>query len=131
MRCASFAAMLSGNDCRSRCTTSWWRGWPVQGPSAVWVAGCGADGRDGPTDAAGAVADGETVERARRRRIDAERFLRRHDSYTFFKRVGGHIRTGLTGTNVNDLYIVFVHPVSIGRSVVHNRALSSRRSWRG
>jgi len=103
----------------------------IQGTSRVWVAGFGTDGRDGPTDAAGAVADGETVERARRRRIDAERFLRRHDSYTFFKRVGGHIRTGLTGTNVNDLYIVFVHPVSIGRSVVHNRALSSRRSWRG
>jgi glycerate 2-kinase len=103
----------------------------IRDTPGVWVAAFGTDGHDGPTDAAGAVADGETVGRARRRRMDAERFLRRHDSYTFFKRVGGHIRTGLTGTNVNDLYMVLIHPVSIGRAVVHNRALSTRRSRRG
>ena len=103
----------------------------IQGTPGVWVAGFGTDGRDGPTDAAGAVADGETVASGKRKRMDATRCLHKHDSYTFFKKVGGHIKTGLTGTNVNDLYIVFVHPVSIGRSVVHNRALSSRRSRRG
>ena len=85
----------------------------IQGTPGIWVAGFGTDGRDGPTDAAGAVADGETVARARRKRIDAARFLRRHDSYTFFKKAGGHIQTGLTGTNVNDLYVLLVHPISI------------------
>ena len=80
----------------------------IQGTPGVWVAGFGTDGRDGPTDAAGAVADGETVARGKRKRMDAARFLRKHDSYTFFKRVGGHIKTGLTGTNVNDLYILMV-----------------------
>src|SRR5207244_1973601 len=65
------------------------------------------------TGEAGAVADGKTVERGRRKRIDAARFLRRHDSYTFFKKAGGHIRTGLTGTNVNDVYLLLVRPVSI------------------
>jgi glycerate-2-kinase len=80
----------------------------IQGTPGVWVAGFGTDGRDGPTHAAGAVADGETVARGKRKRMDAARFLRKHDSYTFFKRVGGHIKTGLTGTNVNDLYVLMV-----------------------
>jgi hydroxypyruvate reductase len=80
----------------------------VQGTPGVWVAGFGTDGRDGPAIVAGAVADGETVARGKRKRMDAARFLRRHDSYTFFNKVGGHIKTGLTGTNVNDLYILMV-----------------------
>jgi len=85
----------------------------IQGTPGIWMAGFGTDGRDGPTDAAGAVAAAETVARARRTRIDAAGFLRRHDSYTFFKKAGGHIQTGLTGTNVNDLYVLLVHPISI------------------
>ena len=80
----------------------------IQGTLGVWVAGFCTDGRDGPTDAAGAVADGETVARGKRKRMDAARFLRKHDSYVFFKKVGGHIKTGLTGTNVNDLYVLMV-----------------------
>lgn len=80
----------------------------IQGTQGVWVAGFGTDGRDGPTDAAGAVADGETVARGRRQRVDAARCLRKHDSYALFQKVGGHIKTGLTGTNVNDLYVLMV-----------------------
>jgi glycerate 2-kinase len=80
----------------------------VQGTPGVWVAGFGTDGRDGPTDVAGAVVDGETIACGKRKRLDAVRCLRRHDSYTYFKKVGGHIRTGLTGTNVNDLYVLMV-----------------------
>jgi glycerate-2-kinase len=72
----------------------------------VWIAGVGTDGTDGPTDAAGAVVDGETASRARRKGIDPARYLVRNDSYSFFKRAGGHILTGPTGTNVNDLYIL-------------------------
>jgi len=80
----------------------------IQGTPGVWVAGFGTDGRDGPTDAAGAVTDGETVASAKRKRMDAARCLHKHDSYSFFKKVGGHIKTGLTGTNVNDLYVLMV-----------------------
>ena len=82
----------------------------LQGAPGAWVVGIGTDGRDGPTDVAGAIVDGATVARGKRRRYDAQRYLARNDSYTFFKNVGGHIRTGLTGTNVNDLYLVLVDP---------------------
>jgi glycerate-2-kinase len=74
------------------------------------VAGVGTDGRDGPTDAAGAMVDGGTVARGKRKGYDAARYLGRNDSYTFFKHVGGQLKTGLTGTNVNDLYLVLVNP---------------------
>ncbi len=82
----------------------------LQGAERVWVAGLGTDGRDGPTDAAGAVVDGGTVSHAWRKRYNAVDYLARNDSYTFFKNIGGHIVTGLTGTNVNDLYLVLVNP---------------------
>ncbi len=78
--------------------------------TVIWAAAIGTDGRDGPTDAAGAVADGQTVARGRKRGANASAYLKRHDSYHFFKKAGGHITSGLTGTNVNDLYLVLIHP---------------------
>lgn len=77
----------------------------LNGLSDVWLAAFGTDGVDGPTEAAGAVVNGDTLARARQLRISAAQALRRHNSYTFFKRVGGHLLTGPTGTNVNDLFI--------------------------
>jgi glycerate 2-kinase len=74
----------------------------------VVVAGFATDGTDGPTEVAGAVVDGTTVSRARRLGMDPHRFLERNDSYRFFKRIGGHIATGPTHTNVNDLYLLLV-----------------------
>lgn len=82
----------------------------LQGSSGVWAVGFGTDGRDGPTAVAGVMVDGGTVSRGRKKRLDAAAFLKRNDSYAFFKKVGGHIRTGPTGTNVNDLYILLVRP---------------------
>ena len=82
----------------------------MQGTSGAWLAGVGTDGRDGPTNAAGAVVDGGTVARGKLKGYDAAKHLARNDSYRFFKRVGGHIKTGLTGTNVNDLYLLLLHP---------------------
>lgn len=79
---------------------------PLAGLPNVWIAGFGTDGTDGPTDAAGAVVDGGTLARAEACGLDASRFLRANDSYRFFQRAGGHIVTGPTGTNVNDLYIL-------------------------
>jgi glycerate 2-kinase len=54
------------------------------------------------------MVDGRTVAHAWRKGYDARKYLSRNDSYTFFKNAGGHIVTGLTGTNVNDLYMVLV-----------------------
>ena len=65
------------------------------------------DGEDGPTDAAGAIVTGETKEKAQVLGLDPDEFLQRNDSYTFFEKVGGLIKTGSTGTNVNDLTFYF------------------------
>jgi glycerate-2-kinase len=80
----------------------------ISGLPNVWIAGFGTDGTDGSTGAAGAVVDGGTVARARRRGLDPLRFLRRNDSCAFFEKAGGHIVSGPTGTNVNDLYLMIV-----------------------
>jgi hydroxypyruvate reductase len=66
------------------------------------------DGGDGPTDAAGAVASGETLQQARALGMHPQDYLRRNDSYHFFERLGGLIVTGPTLTNVNDLSILFL-----------------------
>ena len=63
----------------------------------------GTDGIDGQTDAAGAMADGMTLERARKMGLDPADFLERNDSYTFFKMLEDLIFTGPTGTNVMDI----------------------------
>ena len=78
----------------------------ISGLPNIFVAGFGTDGADGPTEAAGAVVDGRTAARAMPYRMDPAKILHRNDSYSFFKKVGGHIVTGPTGTNVNDIYLV-------------------------
>lgn len=80
----------------------------IAGLQNVWVMAFGTDGTDGPTDAAGAVVDGETVARASCQGIDPVSALDRNDAYPFFQKVGGHLITGPTGTNVNDLYLLVV-----------------------
>jgi glycerate 2-kinase len=62
-----------------------------------------SDGEDGPTDAAGAVANGGTLRRAERLGLEVADHLSRHDAYPFFERLGDLIKIGPTGTNVNDL----------------------------
>jgi len=61
------------------------------------------DGDDGPTDAAGAVVTGESAPRAESLGLDAAGYLSRNDSYPFFQALGDLLKTGPTGTNVNDL----------------------------
>jgi glycerate 2-kinase len=78
-------------------------------PDVVLVA-LGTDGTDGPSDAAGAVATGETVARAEALGLDPAAYLANNDSYHFFDALGDLIRTGPTGTNVNDLLFVFAFP---------------------
>ena len=89
---------------------------------AIELAGCkdaallaaGTDGSDGPTDAAGAFADGATVSRAASRGIDAAGALADNDAYGFFAREGGLFRTGPTGTNVMDLVLIEVQSQGAG-----------------
>ena len=73
----------------------------------VLVLTCGTDGTDGPTDAAGALADGGTMSRAAGRGLDPLAYLANNDSYHFFETLGDLIITGPTGTNVNDLTLLF------------------------
>ncbi len=65
----------------------------------------GTDGEDGPTDAAGAVADGTTCA------AEAERYLQRHDAYHFLEAAGGLLKTGLTQTNVMDVRVILIGSV--------------------
>ena len=69
------------------------------------ILSAGTDGNDGPTDAAGALVDGETVERARRQGLNARAYLVDNDSYHFFHALGDLVVTGPTNTNVNDLMV--------------------------
>lgn len=66
------------------------------------------DGEDGPTPAAGAVVTGETLRRARQAGLDVQDYLKRNDSYHFFECLGDLIVCGPTGTNVNDISLVFL-----------------------
>ena len=76
-------------------------------PRTVILSG-GTDGTDGPTEAAGAIADGTTVSRAREAGLDPAAFLENNDSYHFFRKLGDLLITGPTLTNVMDLRIILV-----------------------
>jgi len=74
----------------------------------IVVLSAGTDGTDGPTDAAGAIADQGTLERAVVKRIDPKIFLDNNDSYHFFEKLDDLYKTGPTNTNVMDLRIILI-----------------------
>ncbi|MCC5940037.1 MAG: DUF4147 domain-containing protein [Balneolaceae bacterium] len=76
--------------------------------SEIVFISVGTDGIDGPTDAAGAVVDQKTYQEAILKGVDPDEYLKNNDSYNFFKKVGGHIKTGPTGNNLMDLQIVLI-----------------------
>lgn len=85
-------------------------GWPNR-----VIVSLATDGEDGPTDAAGAMVTGETAVIARQHQLSLRTFLQNNDSYAFFARLdeaaagdapANHLKTGATGTNVNDLIII-------------------------
>jgi len=80
----------------------------IAGLPRMVVLSAGTDGTDGPTDAAGALADGRTLERARKLGLDAQARLDENDSYRFFEPLGDLVKTGPTNTNVMDLRILLV-----------------------
>lgn len=75
------------------------------GSTRIALASVGTDGIDGPTSAAGAIADSTTIPRAQAMGLDASVALARHDSHPFFHALGGLVVTGPTGTNVGDLQV--------------------------
>ncbi|HYB68840.1 MAG TPA: glycerate kinase [Candidatus Acidoferrales bacterium] len=80
----------------------------LEGLDGVAVASLSTDGVDGPTDAAGAVIDGQSLARAREVGLAPEKFLAENDSYHFFSKLGDLIFTGPTGTNVNDVSVIVI-----------------------
>ncbi len=77
----------------------------IAGLENTLIFSAGTDGTDGPTDAAGAVADGATVGRSKR---DPVQTLRENDSYPFFADMKDLVITGSTGTNVMDLHLILI-----------------------
>jgi hydroxypyruvate reductase len=80
----------------------------LDGLERVVVLSGGTDGTDGPTDAAGAIADGATVREGRKAGLNAENSLRENDSYRFFQLLDRLLVTGPTCTNVMDLRLLLV-----------------------
>ena len=81
----------------------------IAGLDDVVILSGGTDGTDGPTDAAGAVADGTTLARAAAKGLPAAAYLANNDSYHFFNALGDLVKTGPTGTNVADVQMILVH----------------------
>ncbi|MGQ9647740.1 MAG: glycerate kinase type-2 family protein [Thermodesulfobacteriota bacterium] len=80
----------------------------IQGLEKIVVLSGGTDGTDGPTDAAGAIADHTTVQRARALGLNPKAYLENNDSYSFFQKLGDLLVTGPTQTNVMDVRIFLV-----------------------
>ena len=83
----------------------------IQGLSNVCVISVGSDGTDGPTDAAGGYADGDTVRALAEQGMTVADVLAKNDAYHGLKAAGGLIVTGPTGTNVNDVAIALIDRV--------------------
>ena len=86
----------------------------IEGVNGITTLSAGTDGTDGPTDATGAMVDGNTAIKARQFGLDPAEYLKNNDSYNFFKRLDcltgekSHLVTGPTGTNVMDMQIIAV-----------------------
>jgi glycerate 2-kinase len=84
----------------------------LSGLANIALVTLATDGGDGPTDAAGAIVTGETLERARQAGFDPNEFLSCNDSYHFFEPLGDLLKPGPTQTNVNDLAFIFAFELS-------------------
>ncbi len=82
----------------------------LNGDRRIWALAADTDGIDGSGGHGGAMVDPDTLIRAERAGLDPLAFLTRHDSATFFARVGGLLSEGPTGTNVNDFRAILVNP---------------------
>ncbi len=82
----------------------------IDGAHGITIGSIGTDGRDGPTDAAGAIVNGTTAQRARDAGMDLAAHLRNNDTLRALDAAGAVVRTGATGTNVADVYAALITP---------------------
>ena len=80
----------------------------IEGNASMAVFSVGSDGTDGPTDAAGGYADGDTAAELRANGLEVYKVLQDNDAYNALKPIGGLIFTGPTGTNVNDVAVALL-----------------------
>ncbi|MGO6968793.1 glycerate kinase type-2 family protein [Rhizobium leguminosarum] len=80
----------------------------LKGHAGIWAIAGDTDGIDGTEDAAGAVVTPNTLERGRKKGLDARAYLASHDSYSFFDAIGDLVKTGPTLTNVNDIRAILI-----------------------
>jgi glycerate 2-kinase len=80
----------------------------LKGFKGFVFASLSTDGLDGPTNAAGAISDGDTLDHAMSLGLNPELFLSSNDTYTFFSKLDDLVITGKTGTNVNDIAVMLV-----------------------
>jgi glycerate-2-kinase len=80
----------------------------IEGTNDIVILSLGTDGTDGPTDAAGAIVDGDSINRAKKLGLNSHEYLKQNDSYNFFKKLNDLIITGPTGTNVMDIRLVLI-----------------------
>jgi hydroxypyruvate reductase len=80
----------------------------IAGLPQTVILSAGTDGTDGPTDAAGAIADGDTCARALAVGLSPRKALDANDAYPLFEKLGDLILTGPTKTNVMDVRLVLV-----------------------
>ena len=80
----------------------------ISGMKNAAVFSVGSDGTDGPTDAAGGYADGDTCEELLAHGLTVDAVLRENDAYHALQKTGGLIMTGPTGTNVNDVAVALI-----------------------
>ena len=83
----------------------------IAGLNNVLVFSVGSDGTDGPTDAAGGLADGHTAQALAEQGIQIHQVLEDNDAYHALKKADGLVITGPTGTNVNDVSVVLIRPI--------------------
>jgi len=80
----------------------------LEGQHHISLMSVGTDGRDGPTDSAGAFVNASTILEARQRYLEPETYLENNDSYNFFDQTKNHIKIGATGNNLMDLQVVLI-----------------------
>ncbi len=80
----------------------------IEGIEGITMLSAGTDGTDGPTDAAGAIVDGQTVVKARNSGLNPDECLDNNDSYNVFNAIDTLLITGPTGTNVMDIQIIMI-----------------------
>lgn len=81
----------------------------IRGLKNVQIISFSSDGTDGPTDAAGAFVDGYTMDKLKEKNINYDEVLDNNDSYNALNKIGQLIKTGPSGTNVNDVSIVLIN----------------------